>query len=97
MVASGAAMVVSLGGVVEAAHAAAGAIETAEEAASNPLIQKLLESSRANKAAYDEARLQDYYKRNFKEYFEFVEGSVRNKQELTPAEKAIVEWLKNNK
>lgn len=41
MLASGAAMVVSLGGVVEAAHAAAGAIETAEEAASNPLIQSM--------------------------------------------------------
>lgn len=42
MLASGAAMVVSLGGVVEAAHAAAGVIETAEEAASNPLIQSMI-------------------------------------------------------
>ncbi|KAG0612236.1 hypothetical protein M758_6G012000 [Ceratodon purpureus] len=96
MVMSGAALL-SLGAGVGTAHAAKGEIETAEEAATNPLIQKLLATSKANKAANDAARLEDYYRRNFKEYFEFVEGSVRNKKEMTPAEKAIVEWLAKNK
>jgi hypothetical protein len=42
-------------------------------------------------------RLDDFYKRNYKEYFEFVEGSVRNKKELSEAEKGIVEWLAKHK
>uniref|UniRef100_A0A7I4BCW6 Uncharacterized protein n=1 Tax=Physcomitrium patens TaxID=3218 RepID=A0A7I4BCW6_PHYPA len=71
-IASGAALL-SLVAATDAAHAAAGEIETAEEAASNPLIQKLLETSRANKAVNDAARLEDYYRRNFTEYFQFVE------------------------
>jgi len=42
MVASGAAVLLSLGAPAEAAHAAAGEIETAEEIASNPLIQSMI-------------------------------------------------------
>jgi hypothetical protein len=58
---------------------------------------ELLERSRANKAKNDKERLDDFYKRNYKEYFEFVEGSVRNKKELSEAEKSIVEWLAKHK
>eukprot|EP00250_Pteridium_aquilinum_P005276 c15394_g1_i1 orf=72-488(+) len=57
------------------------------------LIEKLLEKSRANKAKYDQERLDSYYNRNFKEYFEFLEGTIRNKSELTENEKDILKWL----
>ncbi|GLJ15100.1 hypothetical protein SUGI_0246790 [Cryptomeria japonica] len=64
----------------------------------NELIEKLLERSKANKAKYDKERLDDYYKRNYKEYFEFVEGTLRNRKgDLSEAEKGIIEWLKKNR
>ncbi|KAJ7539450.1 hypothetical protein O6H91_11G093500 [Diphasiastrum complanatum] len=63
----------------------------------NELIQKLLEKSRANKAKYDKERRDAYYKRNYKDYFEFVEGSIRKKGQPSEAEKGILEWLERNK
>ena len=44
-------------------------------------------------------RLDSYYKRNYKDYFEFVEGSLNGKegQQLTESEKGILDWLKSNK
>jgi len=44
-------------------------------------------------------RLDSYYKRNYKDYFEFVEGSLKGKegQQLTESEKGILDWLKSNK
>lgn len=44
-------------------------------------------------------RLDSYYKRNYKDYFEFVEGSTKGKTEaeLSESEKRILEWLKANK
>lgn len=44
-------------------------------------------------------RLDSYYKRNYKDYFEFVEGSIKGKTEaeLSESEKRILEWLKANK
>lgn len=44
-------------------------------------------------------RLDSYYKRNYKDYFEFVEGSLNGKegQQLTESEKGILDWLKRNK
>jgi hypothetical protein len=83
--------------VSRSVNAAAGEVEGPAAAAKNELIQKLLERSRANKAKNDKERLDDFYKRNYKEYFEFVEGSVRNKKELSEAEKGIVEWLAKHK
>lgn len=43
--------------------------------------------------------MENYYKRNYKDYFEFIEGTVKGKseQELTEAEKGILDWLKANK
>lgn len=42
-------------------------------------------------------RLDNYYKRNYKDYFEFVEGSLSRKEELSESEKGILEWLQKNK
>lgn len=56
----------------------------------------LLEKSKANKDKYAKERLDDYYKRNYKDYFEFVEGFVKQ-GELTEAEKGMMEWLKKNR
>ena len=44
-------------------------------------------------------RLDDFYKRNYKDYFGFMEGSVREKpvEELTESEKGILAWLDKNK
>jgi hypothetical protein len=92
----GAALLISMT-VARSVNAAAGEVEGPAAAAKNELIQKLLERSRANKAKNDKERLDDFYKRNYKEYFEFVEGGVRNKKELSEAEKGIVEWLAKHK
>ncbi|KAG6554039.1 hypothetical protein Mapa_003954 [Marchantia paleacea] len=84
---------------VEGAAAEVPATSDATAPAGNALIQKLLARSKANKEKNDKARLDDYYRRNYKEYFEFVEGTIRNKkkEELTEAEKGIIEWLAKNK
>ncbi|KAB5520665.1 hypothetical protein DKX38_024984 [Salix brachista] len=44
-------------------------------------------------------RMDSYYKRNYKDYFDFVEGSLRgkNEQDLTESEKGILDWLQKNK
>ncbi|XP_068653736.1 uncharacterized protein [Aristolochia californica] len=61
------------------------------------LLQKYLKRSQENKAKNDEERLNDYYKRNYKDYFEFIEGSVKGKTELSESEKGILDWLKANR
>eukprot|EP00242_Pyramimonas_sp_CCMP2087_P008459 CAMPEP_0198212972 /NCGR_PEP_ID=MMETSP1445-20131203/28490_1 /TAXON_ID=36898 /ORGANISM="Pyramimonas sp., Strain CCMP2087" /LENGTH=159 /DNA_ID=CAMNT_0043887553 /DNA_START=89 /DNA_END=568 /DNA_ORIENTATION=+ len=61
----------------------------------SPLIQGLLASSRANKEKYDKERLDDYYTRNFKDYFDFVDGSNRS-GENTENEIKIKEWIAKN-
>ncbi|KAI0525286.1 hypothetical protein KFK09_004679 [Dendrobium nobile] len=60
---------------------------------------KYQKRSRENKAKYDKERLDDYYNRNYKDYFEFVEGSSKGKSEdlLSESEKGIREWLQRNK
>lgn len=63
----------------------------------SPFVQRLLDQSKANKAKYDKQRLDDYNKRNWGDYFRFIEGSVRNKKDPTEAERAILQWLENNK
>ncbi|KAL2641487.1 hypothetical protein R1flu_009074 [Riccia fluitans] len=90
---------------VGAAESVISGVEAPEEPATdtpaegNALIRKLLARSKANKEKNDKARLDDYYRRNFKEYFEFIEGTVRRKkaEDLTEAEKGIIEWLKTNR
>uniref|UniRef100_A0A2P2LPH8 Uncharacterized protein LOC105650801 n=1 Tax=Rhizophora mucronata TaxID=61149 RepID=A0A2P2LPH8_RHIMU len=63
------------------------------------LLQKYLKKSQENKAKNDKERLDSYYKRNYKDYFDYVEGTLRGKkeQDLTESEKAILDWLKTNK
>jgi len=67
-----------------------------ENSKKNDLIERLLQKSKANKDKYAKERLDDYYKRNYKDYFEFVEGAV-NQGKLTEAEKDIMEWLRKNR
>ncbi|KAL5561396.1 hypothetical protein UlMin_031143 [Ulmus minor] len=62
------------------------------------LIQKYLKKSEENKAKNDKERLDSYYKRNYKDYFEFEGEYLKAKQgELSEAEKGILDWLKSNK
>lgn len=43
-------------------------------------------------------RQESYYKRNYKDYFELLEGSLKGKTEqLSESEKGILEWLERNK
>lgn len=44
-------------------------------------------------------RVDSNYKRNYKDYFEFIEGGLQAKEEgkLSEAEKGILDWLKANK
>uniref|UniRef100_A0A1J3FH78 Photosystem I reaction center subunit N, chloroplastic n=1 Tax=Noccaea caerulescens TaxID=107243 RepID=A0A1J3FH78_NOCCA len=66
---------------------------------SDQLLQKYLKKTEENKTKNDKERLDSYYKRNYKDYFEFVEGSIKGKTEaeLSESEKRILEWLKSNK
>ncbi|EXB33541.1 hypothetical protein L484_011132 [Morus notabilis] len=62
------------------------------------LLKKYLKKSEENKAKNDKERLNSYYKRNYKDYFELVEGTLRGKEgELSEAEKGIRDWLQSNK
>ncbi|KAI3799601.1 hypothetical protein L1987_34900 [Smallanthus sonchifolius] len=61
------------------------------------LLQKYLKKSQDNKAKNDKERLDSYYKRNYKDYFAYEEGTLRQKKELTEAEKGILDWLQANK
>ncbi|KEH44011.1 putative photosystem I reaction centre subunit N [Medicago truncatula] len=63
------------------------------------LLQKYLKKTEENKEKNDKERVDSYYKRNYKDYFEFVEGGLQGKEEgkLSEAEKGILDWLKANK
>uniref|UniRef100_A0A453HB67 Photosystem I reaction center subunit N, chloroplastic n=1 Tax=Aegilops tauschii subsp. strangulata TaxID=200361 RepID=A0A453HB67_AEGTS len=63
------------------------------------LLQDYVKRSKENKEKNDKERLDDFYKRNYKDYFGFMEGSVREKpvEELTESEKGILAWLDKNK
>ncbi|XWS68144.1 hypothetical protein CRYUN_Cryun04dG0066000 [Craigia yunnanensis] len=63
------------------------------------LLKKYLKKSEENKAKNDKERMENYYKRNYKDYFEFVEGTLKGKseQQLTESEKGILDWLKANR
>ncbi|CAH1438190.1 unnamed protein product [Lactuca virosa] len=61
------------------------------------LLQKYLKKSEENKTKNDKERLDSYYKRNYKDYFAFEEGTLRQKKELTETEKGILDWLDANK
>ncbi|EEF40344.1 uncharacterized protein LOC8273856 [Ricinus communis] len=63
------------------------------------LLKKYLKKSEENRTKNDKERLDSYYKRNYKDYFDLVEGGLRGKkeQDLSESEKGILDWLKNNK
>ncbi|KAJ6754861.1 hypothetical protein OIU79_027468 [Salix purpurea] len=63
------------------------------------LLKRYLKKSEDNRAKNDKERMDSYYKRNYKDYFDFVEGSLRgkNEQDLTESEKGILDWLQKNK
>ncbi|WVZ60433.1 hypothetical protein U9M48_010455 [Paspalum notatum var. saurae] len=63
------------------------------------LLQEYLKKSKENKEKNDKERLDDYYKRNYKDYFGLIEGPAREKkeEERTESEKRILEWLDKNK
>ncbi|KAK3193066.1 hypothetical protein Dsin_024376 [Dipteronia sinensis] len=65
----------------------------------NQLLKKYLKKSEANKEKNDKERLESYYKRNYKDYFEYMEGTLKgkNEQQLSESEKGILEWLQANK
>ncbi|KAJ1397282.1 Photosystem I reaction centre subunit N, chloroplastic [Sesbania bispinosa] len=63
------------------------------------LLKKYLKKSEENKEKNDkEQRLDSYYKRNYKDYFELMEGSLKAKNgQLSDTEKGILDWLQSNK
>nr|GMC96099.1 inositol oxygenase 2-like [Ipomoea batatas] len=65
------------------------------------LLNKFLKKSEENKEKNDKERLESYYKRNYKDYFGVIEGTLRqkvqNKEQLTESEQRILEWLDKNK
>lgn len=74
-------------------------VPTTSEDSKSALLQEYLRRSKENKGKNDKERLDDYYKRNYKDYFEFVEGSDQGKseEELSESEKGIREWLRKNR
>lgn len=62
------------------------------------LLKKYLKKSEENKAKNDKERLDSYYKRNYKDYFEFEGNLLKGKKgELSQSEKDILDWLQSNK
>ncbi|KAE9589341.1 putative photosystem I reaction centre subunit N [Lupinus albus] len=62
------------------------------------LLQKYLKKSEENKEKNDKERLESYYKRNYKDYFESMEGTLNGKDgQLSETEKGIQDWLRSNK
>ena len=63
------------------------------------LLQDYVKRSKENKEKNDKERRDAVYKRNYKDYFGFMEGPVREKpaEELTESEKGILAWLDKNK
>ncbi|KAM7264693.1 hypothetical protein ACFE04_002376 [Oxalis oulophora] len=62
------------------------------------LLKKYLKKSEENKAKNDKERTDSYYKRNYKDYFMSIEGSIRakNADQLSETDKAILDWLQKN-
>ncbi|EPS70223.1 hypothetical protein M569_04540, partial [Genlisea aurea] len=60
------------------------------------LLNRYLKKSEENRAKNDKERLEDYYKRNYGDYFRSLEGGLKGKTDLTETEKRILEWLEKN-
>lgn len=82
---------------LSAAFASSPAVASELNDSKSALIQKYLKKSEENKAKNDKERLDGYYRRNYKDYFEFMEGAFENKEKLTEAEQGILDWLKANR
>ncbi|KAK7343533.1 hypothetical protein VNO77_12336 [Canavalia gladiata] len=62
------------------------------------LLKKYQKKSEENKEKNDKERLESYYKRNYKDYFELIEGTLKAKNGgLSDTEKGILDWLQSNK
>ncbi|KAK7269937.1 hypothetical protein RIF29_22754 [Crotalaria pallida] len=71
---------------------------TQEPDSRTELLKKYLKKSKENKEKYDKERLESYYKRNYKDYFESMEGTLNGKDgQLSETEKGIRDWIQSNK
>ncbi|MCD7447207.1 hypothetical protein HAX54_026326 [Datura stramonium] len=62
------------------------------------LLKRYLKKSEENKAKNDKERLDSYYKRNYRDYFGYLEGTLKQKkEELTESEQGILDWIEKNK
>ncbi|RDX78725.1 hypothetical protein CR513_40957 [Mucuna pruriens] len=61
------------------------------------LLKKYQKKSEENKEKNDKERLESYYKRNYKDYFELVEGTLKGKEEgkLSDTEKVGAQMTLN--
>ncbi|XP_057735992.1 uncharacterized protein LOC130951360 [Arachis stenosperma] len=59
------------------------------------LLQKYLKKSEENKDKNDKERLESYYKRNYKDYFDLMEGTLRakNDEQLSDTEKGLTDII----
>jgi hypothetical protein len=65
--------------------------------ASSPYIQELLRRTDEKKDERKAARLNDYYRRNYGDYFQFMEGSNMNNSGIdAETQKQIKAWLEEN-
>ncbi|KAL2324294.1 hypothetical protein Fmac_023352 [Flemingia macrophylla] len=63
------------------------------------LLEKYQKKSQENKEKNDKERLDSYYRRNYKDYFELMEGTLKRKEDgqLSDTERGILDWLQKNK
>ncbi|KAK1409713.1 hypothetical protein QVD17_36242 [Tagetes erecta] len=85
------------GGITEGRRALLLSTVAAATDSKTQLLEKYLKKSQDNKTKNDKERLDSYYKRNYMDYFAFEEGTLRQKKDLTEAEKGILDWLQANK
>lgn len=65
--------------------------------ASSPYIQELLRRTDEKKDERKAARLNDYYRRNYGDYFQFMDGSNMDNSGINAeTQKQIKAWLKEN-
>ena len=65
--------------------------------ASSPFIQELLQKTDEKREERKKERLNDYYRRNYKDYFEFMDGSNMNNSGIDrETQKEIKAWLEEN-
>ena len=67
------------------------------EAEDSPMIQAMLARSAEKKEEREKERLQAYYKKNFKEYFQFTAGTCEKGSKATPECARVLQWLEDNK